>query len=117
MKNIVKGSLLVVLISGLSFAASSRFTETLPPASSAGAVAVSNGYDWSLSTMGSNVVPGFVLPSYTLAYTTTSLISSTTGQLIFCSNCSANGGKGTICVSTGTTATYQFVLSSGTACK
>jgi hypothetical protein len=46
-----------------------------------------------------------------------SLLSDTTGQLIFCSNCTAAGGQGTICISTGTTATYQFVLSTGTACK
>jgi len=46
-----------------------------------------------------------------------SLIASTTGQMVFCSNCTAAGGKGTICVSTGSTTTSQFVLSTGTVCK
>jgi len=117
MKKVLGSFLGVILLAGISFASSAHFTETLPPASPAGAVPVANGYDWSLSTVGQNTIPGLVLPSYTVAYATTSLISDTTGQVIFCSNCSANGGKGTICVSTGTTATYQFVLSTGTACK
>lgn len=45
------------------------------------------------------------------------LTPSTTGQMVFCQDCAANGGKGTLCVSTGTTTTFQFVLSTGTACK
>lgn len=49
------------------------------------------------------------------------LIASTTGQQVFCSDCTANGGKGTICVSTGgftgATLANQFVLSTGTVCK
>lgn len=39
------------------------------------------------------------------------------GQLKWCTNCTANGGAGTLCISTGTTSVFQFVLSTGTACK
>lgn len=45
------------------------------------------------------------------------LIPSTTGQMVFCTDCTANGGKGTTCVSTGATTTFQFVLSTGTRCQ
>lgn len=45
------------------------------------------------------------------------LTSTTTGQMVYCSNCGSAGGNGTMCISTGTTAVYQFVLSTGTACK
>lgn len=47
------------------------------------------------------------------------LISTSTkaGQLIYCSNCGASGGAGTICVSTGTSGYNPFVLSTGTVCK
>lgn len=117
MKKLLGSFLAVVLLAGVSYGASAHFTETLPPASPAGAVPVANGYDWSLTTNPVNSVPGLAIPSWTVAITTTSLMASTTGQLIFCSNCAANGGNGTLCVSTGTTATYQFILSTGTPCK
>lgn len=45
------------------------------------------------------------------------LTPSTTGQVVYCSNCTTAGGAGTICVSTGSTNVYQWVLSTGTACK
>ena len=45
------------------------------------------------------------------------LTSNTTGQILYCSDCAANGAAGTICVSTGATAVNQFVLSTGTVCK
>lgn len=44
----------------------------------------------------------------------------TVGFLKFCTNCAANGGSGTICVSTSTNAPgagSDFVLSTGTQCK
>ncbi len=44
------------------------------------------------------------------------LSSNTTGQIAYCSDCTANGGKGTICISTGA-AVDSFVLSTGTVCK
>jgi hypothetical protein len=43
--------------------------------------------------------------------------STKAGQMIYCSNCSANGGAGTICISTGTTGFNPFVLSTGTVCR
>lgn len=42
------------------------------------------------------------------------------GQTIFCNNCAASGGAGTLCVSTTTVspgAGNDFVLSTGTVCK
>jgi len=39
------------------------------------------------------------------------------GRLKYCTNCAANGGSGTICVSTQTTGFHGFVLSTGTICK
>ena len=45
------------------------------------------------------------------------LTSTTTGQVLFCSDCGAAGGKGTICVSTGTVNPYAWVLSTGTVCQ
>jgi hypothetical protein len=41
----------------------------------------------------------------------------TVGYMKWCYNCVANGGAGTICISTGSTNANQFVLSTGTACK
>lgn len=46
--------------------------------------------------------------------------ASTVGVLRYCTNCAANGGSGTICVSTSTSAPgagSDFVLSTGTQCK
>lgn len=49
------------------------------------------------------------------------LQSDATGQVVFCTDCGANGTVGTICVSTGgfvgNTKLSQFVLSTGTVCK
>jgi hypothetical protein len=46
------------------------------------------------------------------------LISTSTarGELVYCTDCTANGGVGTICVSTGTLRS-SFILSTGTVCK
>ncbi len=42
----------------------------------------------------------------------------TIGYPVFCYNCTASGGSGTICVSTeSATAQNAFVLSTGTVCK
>jgi hypothetical protein len=55
------------------------------------------------------------LPSYTAAQIST-LTGNTTGQIVYCSNCTTNGGKGTVCISTGAFAN-SFVLSTGTVCQ
>lgn len=39
------------------------------------------------------------------------------GELRFCTNCTANGALGTICVSTSVLTSDAFVLSTGTVCK
>lgn len=39
------------------------------------------------------------------------------GRERWCYDCTANGGKGTMCYSTGTTNAFSYVLSTGTACK
>lgn len=111
----------LVAIAGLSSLAlalgPTHFTETLPPAASAGAIPVSNGYDWSLSQSS-----GIVITSATIALfnqTVTQIVNSTAsivGQMEFCSNCLAGGGKGAICISTGTSLFNQFILSTGTVC-
>jgi len=60
-------------------------------------------------------------PSAISVLTLTQVAQSTptyTGQVVVCNNCTANGGVGTICVSTeATTAQNGFVLSTGTVCK
>ncbi len=46
--------------------------------------------------------------------------AATVGMLKYCTNCAANGGLGTICISTSTSAPgagSDFVLSTGTQCK
>lgn len=43
--------------------------------------------------------------------------STTVGHLKWCYDCVANGGAGTMCESTGTTNSFQWVLSTGTRCK
>lgn len=64
----------------------------------------------------STVSGGLGLWSRTLAQLQ-SLTPTITGQVVYCSNCVSAGGAGTICVSTGSSAAYQWVLSTGTACK
>lgn len=56
------------------------------------------------------------LKSMTLAEIQTSTASAA-GKPVYCSNCVGGGGQGTICISTGSTVAYQYVLSTGTACK
>ncbi len=63
---------------------------------------------------------GWVTLSIT-SMTATAVAASTpptVGYPVFCTNCAASGGSGTICVSTeSTTAQNAFVLSTGTVCK
>lgn len=62
---------------------------------------------------------GSGMPSLTVAQEQ-SACPRAAGQEIFCSNCSANGGLGTVCISTGTTCVgtnnFDYVLSTGTKC-
>ena len=44
------------------------------------------------------------------------LTSTTTGQMVYCSDCVAGGRTGALVVSSGTMATDQFTLSTGTKC-
>lgn len=111
------GSLAVVLIvSGLSFAASSRFTETLPPAVTLGYVPVSNGFDWSLSSGTAGTIPAIALNApIGLFYETKAQVLASTatavGQIVFCTDCVASK----LCVSTGTATALQWAVVGGTA--
>ena len=112
----VLGCLAALFISGAVFAANTHFTETVPPASPAGGVPISNGYDWSLTTNNSNSVPPLTLPTYTLAVATTSLTANTTGQIIYVTGTAATP---TVCISSGNTTTNQWVIliATGSVCK
>ena len=71
----------------------------------------------SISTSGVVALGGGLvlwnLPKATINLT----VAKSTGTMVYCTDCAANGGKGTVCVSTGSTATYQFTLSTGTRCQ
>ena len=127
-----------VMCAAVLYADVSHFTETVAPASTIGAVPVSNGYDWSMTT-GSNSPPAAfrAITVTTMTATGPVTLSTTTmlmqqltltqvaassptiiGQAVWCTNCAAAGGKGTVCYSTATaTAANSFVLSTGTACQ
>ncbi len=52
--------------------------------------------------------------------TVTEIVNSTAptiGYPRWCTNCTANGGQGTLCTSTGTARFNQFILSTGTVCR
>lgn len=59
-------------------------------------------------------------PSKTKAQIATST-PTVVGQVVYCSDCAAAGGAGTLCISTATTGGIgggsYFVLSTGTVCK
>lgn len=106
----MKKVLLAVSIVALSYsvALAGHFTDILPPASASGCVPVSNGYDYNCSTDSSapsiSANNGIGLYSRTLAQLQ-ALTPSTTGQIFYCSNCTQTP----VCVSSGSTAAYQFV--------
>lgn len=62
---------------------------------------------------------GYINFSYSTMNVTgvTNSTAPTVGYPLWCTDCLANGGAGTLCVSTGTTKFNQFILSTGTACK
>lgn len=112
------GSIVVVLFAvGLSYAVPSHFTETLPAQAPYGSVPVSNGYDWTVSSGTSGIAP--TVFTQTVAQICASTATAV-GQLVYCSNCAAAGGAGTVCISTSIAAPgagCDFVLSTGTQCK
>lgn len=60
---------------------------------------------------------GFGVPSVAIA-TINTAVPKQVGQQVFCNNCTANGGLGTVCVSTSTASQgFNYVLSTGTVCK
>ena len=81
-------------------------------------IAASFGFKlWAATTQANNLG---VVNLYLKSQTVSQIINSTStvvGQILYCSNCTSNGGTGTICISTGTTLYNQFVLSTGTVCK
>lgn len=87
---------LILLTSGVAWAATTQYHQM-------GNVTLSS----------STATGGFGLWNRTVAQLQ-SLTPTTTGQIVACSNCNI---AGTICVSTGSTAAYQWILSTGTACK
>lgn len=106
MKKYLGGLVAMLVVVGLAYAVPSHFTETLPSQALPGSGPVSNGYDWTLTTSTTNTSVPFALPPYTLAFASNTLVASSLGQLITCTNCSVTGQ---VCFSTGTTATRQFV--------
>lgn len=90
----------------------------------AGGVLVNDGvgtFRWSNASvttgLNTNASQLIALSSMTIAQ-----INATTptvvGQMVFCGDCTAAGGKGTICISTeAATAQVGFTLSTGTVCK
>jgi hypothetical protein len=121
MKKLLGSVFAVTVVVGLLYAVPTRYTETLPPQSPNGSVPVSNGYDWGLSQNAGVVISSVTvgLISQTIAQIAAST-PSVVGQMVYCNNCAANGGSGTVCISTITTAPgagNDFVLSTGTICK
>ena len=111
-KSLLAALAVVLLASAASFAG--HFTETLPPAAAYGATAVSNGYDYQLSTDSGapsiTAANGISLWSRTAAQIN-ALAPLQAGQILFCSNCT----NSPVCVSSGTgTGAWIAAMSSGT---
>ena len=73
-------------------------------------------------TQSTTTFTGGLAPMKVTAAQVAALTANTTGQVVFCTNCTAfNNGLGEVCFSTGTTAVNQFVAISSaaavTACK
>lgn len=102
-----------IVASGLSLAWAGHFTDILPPASASGCVPVSNGYDYNCSGDTSAPAPVYAAPvslwSRTLTQINT-LTPTTTGQILYCSNCA----NSQVCVSSGILAGAWVAVSSGT---
>lgn len=111
-KSLLAALAVVALASGVVMA--THFTETLPPAAANGATAVSNGYDWGLSTDSGAVSIVVAAPlglwSRTLAQMN-ALAPTAAGQLIYVSDAL----RSKVCVSSGTAAgAWIMVASTGT---
>lgn len=109
MKKSLAALAVVLLASSVSFAG--HFTETLPPAATYGATAVSNGYDYQLSTDSGAPAIAAAAPislwSRTLAQIN-ALAPYQAGQIVYCSNCA----QSQVCVSSGTSAGAWTIMSS-----
>ena len=121
MKKVIVGCIATLFMSSGAFATVTHFTETLPAAQAQGNVPVANGYDWGMSQNSGVVISSAIVGMQ--SFTLTQINASTAafvGELLYCNNCAAAGGAGTICVSTSTNAPgagSDFVLSTGTQCK
>lgn len=97
------------LVVGATYVWAGHFTETLPPASTYGASAVSNGYDWQLTTDSGApsmaVAAPFTLYSRTVAQIR-ALTPTVVGQMVYCSNCVQSA----VCISSNTTLDSYVVV-------
>ena len=109
----------VLVATGLSQAWAGHFIDVLPPASATGCTPVSNGYDYNCTT--DSGAPAVVLAAPLSPFSRTAaqilaLTPTTTGQMVFCSNCSGwNGSKGGVCTSSGVAVGSWIAISSATA--
>jgi len=91
-----------------------HFTDILPPASAYGCVPVSNGYDYNCSTDSGAPAMTAAAPITPWSRTSTqvnSLAATTTGQILFCSNCT----RSFVCVSSGVVAgSWVVAVETGT---
>lgn len=104
----------VLVVTGLSLAWAGHFTDILPPASAAGCVPVSNGYDYNCSNDTSAPAVQLKAVLSLLPQTTTqiqALVPGTTDQVVACSNCT----RSYLCVSSGTAAgAWTVAVETGT---
>lgn len=123
-----------VVVIGMSAGAAwaGHFTDLLPPASTAGCVPVSNGYDYQCTsdTGSTGIVATGAMTLSTATFSgsvglwqrsltqLSTLTPGTTGQLVYCTNCTSSQ----ICVSSGIGNAAWVAISSGVsnavnACK
>lgn len=104
----------IIILSGMSLAHAGHFIDVLPPASTSGCSAVSNGYDYQCSNDSSAPAVSYAAPVGLYSRTLTqinALLPSTTAQIVYCSNCV----NSSVCVSSGIlTGAWVSTMSSGT---
>lgn len=110
MKKLLIAALAIVALASVA-AMAGHYTETLPPASAYGSTPVSNGYDYQNST--DSGAPSITAAAPVSLYSRTiaqlnSLTPVTTGQIVYCNNCTI----ATICVSSGVLTGAWVVVSS-----
>lgn len=114
----------VLLTLGVSVARAGHFIDVLPPASAAGCMPVSNGYDYQCTndtaaptgvfngiTASTVTATGGIRPGIATKAVLATLTSTTTGQLMICSDCT----RSYLCVSSGTVAPDSYVVAVETA--